>query len=147
MTLPLRANEQATLNDDVLLLKKDALALARDIKTLENQVLEAKGEGVLSIFFSVEQNVLSSSSPLQLQLDNQTITHRKYSKKEIKNLSQSGGHRLFEAHIKPGRHTLLVSMHKNQIKYHFNQSGDPKVLHITLSMEKRKSLKFSIEEW
>ena len=129
------------LDEQVQEIKTDVLAIAAELKALEENLLFPSNTQV-SVFVSIAKGETFRLDALEIQLDGQPVAHHIYTFKELEALQKGGVQRIYTANLRTGDHNLQVSvMGKRAGGGDFQVSGafeltkgiGPKIVEISLA--------------
>lgn len=95
------------LSDDIQQLKTSVVALNKDIRTLEEDML-FPANTQLTVFVSLDVGTFFGLETVKLKLDGNLVTSHIYSDREVDALTKSGIHRLFVGNLSQGNHELTA---------------------------------------
>lgn len=103
------AGEKAppAMDDRIQDLKKEVLALNRDLFLLEEELLYPSNTQV-QVFLSIDNGFYFDLDSVQLKLDNKEVTNYLYTRRELEALRRGGVHRLYVGNLKQGEHELIA---------------------------------------
>lgn len=91
-------------------LKKEIIALNRDLFILEEDLLFPSSTQ-LAVYLSVDVGTYFQLDSVELKVDNKTVTHYLYTKKQIEALHRGGVQKLFIGNIAQGEHEISAFFH------------------------------------
>jgi hypothetical protein len=101
------AAEIRTVDQDVQALKKELVALNRDLFRLEEELLYPASTQV-AVFLSVNLGTFFALDSVQLTLDGKEVTNYLYTEREVEALHRGGVQKLFLGNLKAGEHELVA---------------------------------------
>lgn len=111
-SLNMEKKEQArlavkALSDDIQQLKTSVVALNKDIRTLEEDML-FPANTQFTVFVSLDVGTFFTLETVKLKVDGNLVTTHIYTDKEVDALAKSGIHRLFVGNLSAGNHELTA---------------------------------------
>lgn len=103
-----RANEIASLDQDTQALKKQVLALNKDLFLLEEELLYPSNTQV-AVFVSMDVGEYFALDSIQLTMDGKEVSNYLYTEREVDALLRGGVQQLFLGNIKTGEHELVAT--------------------------------------
>jgi len=147
---------EKTLDEQIQMLKKEALRLNRDLFVLKEE-LQFPASTQVAVFLSVDAGKLFSLDAISIKIDNKQVTHHLYTKKQLDALLRGGIQKLYLGNIKAGEHELLAVFtgkgpkgrdYRRAAELTFNKKSSAKYLELTIvDSDKTKQPEFSIKEW
>lgn len=95
------------LNQALQDLKKQVLALNRDLFILEEELLFPSNTQV-SVFLSMDVGEFFQLDAVKLTLDGKVVTHYLYTERQVDALHRGGVQRLYMGNIKAGKHEVVA---------------------------------------
>lgn len=95
------------LSDDIQQLKTSVVALNKDIRTLEEDML-FPANTQFTVFVSLDVGTFFTLETVKLKLDGKLVTTHIYTDNEVDALAKSGIHRLFVGNLSAGNHELTA---------------------------------------
>ena len=154
-----RAKAQESVNalsGDIQQLKKSVIALNRDLRVLEEDLL-FPANTQLNVFVSLDVGEFFTLESVKLKLDGKVVTNHIYSGKELVALSKSGIHKLHMANLSVGEHTLSAFFsgtgpsgreYKRGTTLKVSKENGPKYVELRISDSSMKQQpEFSVQEW
>lgn len=152
-------NDQApslTMDKKLGNLKQAVVSLSRDLVHLEKELL-FPGNTQISVFLSLPDEASIDLQSVQLELNDDVITHHIYSEREINALSRGGVHRVYMGNLSEGTHKLNASIigtdslgndYKESTSLEFNKESPPKFIELTIvNVLQEQQPEFVIKEW
>lgn len=99
--------ENQPLNQQLQDLKKQVLALNRDLFILEEELLFPSNTQV-SVFLSMDIGEYFQLDAVKLTLDNRVVTNYLYTERQVDALHRGGVQRLYMGNIKAGKHEVVA---------------------------------------
>ncbi len=99
----------STLDQQVRELKKEVLAINRELLQLEQQLLYPKPKQLV-VFVSVDKQAAVTLSSLQIELDGKILTRHRYNDSQNSALAEGGIHRPYLGTVENGEHRIAVSV-------------------------------------
>ncbi|MGJ8680607.1 hypothetical protein [Paraglaciecola sp.] len=91
-------------------LKKEIIALNRDLFILEEDLLFPSSTQ-LAVYLSVDVGTYFQLDSVELKVNNKTVTHYLYTKKQISALHRGGVQKLYVGNINQGEHEISAIFH------------------------------------
>ncbi len=99
--------EPKGVHQNIQSLKNEVIELNRDLFILEEDLLFSANTQV-SVFLSVDSDVLFELDSVQLKLDDTIVSNYLYTEREIKALKRGGVQRLYIGNLTSGEHELTA---------------------------------------
>jgi hypothetical protein len=160
--LPALAGEDAavgsfrSVDEDAQALKKEVLALNRDLFVLEEELLFPANTQI-AVFVSLDVGEFFRLDSVTLQLDDKEVANYLYTEREAEALLQGGVHRLYLGNLKTGGHELVAFFtgegphardYRRGATLTFAKNVGAKYLELRISdSERRQQPEFIVEEW
>jgi len=96
-----------SLDEEIQSLKKDVLALNRELFILEEELLYPANTQV-AVFLSLDVGEFFELDAVQLKIDDKVVTNYLYTPRETAALIQGGVQRLYMGNLKAGEHELVA---------------------------------------
>ena len=154
-----RAKAQESVNElsgDIQELKKSVIALNKDLRVLEEDLLFPANTQV-NVFLSLDVGEFFTLESVKLKIDGKVVTNHIYSERERQALAKSGIHKLHMANLSVGGHTLsafFTGMGPNGREYKrattlkVNKENGPKYVELKISDSTMKlQPEFAVQEW
>ena len=154
-----RAKAQESVNElsgDIQELKKSVIALNKDLRVLEEDLLFPANTQV-NVFLSLDVGEFFTLESVKLKIDGKVVTNHIYSERERQALAKSGIHKLHMANLSVGEHTLsafFTGMGPNGREYKrattlkVNKENGPKYVELKISDSTMKlQPEFAVQEW
>jgi hypothetical protein len=129
------------LDEQVQEIKSDVIAIAAELKHLEEKLLYPSGTQV-AVFVSLAADDTFLLDSVEIGLDGEAVTHHLYSFKELEALRRGGVQRIYTGNISTGEHEVQVTLigksrgnddFSNSQSFSIKKSVGPKVIEIALS--------------
>jgi hypothetical protein len=144
------------LSGDIQELKKSVIALNKDLRVLEEDLL-FPANTQLNVFLSLDVGDFFRLESVKLKLDGEVVANHIYSETERNALAQSGIHRLHIANLSVGKHSIsafFTGMGPNGREYkrgtslEVNKQNGPKYVELKITDSTKKlQPEFSVQEW
>jgi hypothetical protein len=159
--LPLRAEEASAdgfrgVDADVQSLKKEVLALNRDLFVLEEELLFPANTQI-AVFVSMDVGTFFRLDSVTLKLDEKEIANYLYTEREAQALLKGGVQRLYLGNLKTGDHELVAFFsgegphtrdYKRGATLKFDKAVGAKYLELRISdRESKQQPEFIVKEW
>jgi hypothetical protein len=159
--LPLRAEEASSdgfrgVDADVQSLKKEVLALNRDLFVLEEELLFPANTQI-AVFVSMDVGTFFRLDSVTLKLDEKEIANYLYTEREAQALLKGGVQRLYLGNLKTGDHELVAFFsgegphtrdYKRGATLKFDKAVGAKYLELRISdRESKQQPEFIVKEW
>jgi hypothetical protein len=154
-----RAKAQESVNalsGDIQKLKKSVIALNKDLRVLEEDLLFPANTQV-NVFLSLDVGEFFTLGSVKLKLNGRIVTNHIYSERELNALARGGIHKLHMANLSVGRHTLSAYFtgigpsgreYKRGTTLKIDKQNGPKYVELRISDSSRKlQPEFSVQEW
>lgn len=99
--------EPQGVHQNIQSLKNEVIELNRDLFVLEEDLLFSANTQV-SVFLSVDADVLFKLDSVQLKLDDTVVSNYLYTEREVKALKRGGVQRLYIGNLTSGEHELTA---------------------------------------
>ena len=141
---PARADadpEMRSLDQQVQEMKSDVLAIAAELRQLEERLLYPSGTQV-AVFVSLAAEEGFELDSLQIQIDGEPVAQHIYSFKELEALRKGGVQRIYTGNVSTGEHRLDVTMAgrlengrevSGSRSFRFEKDVEPKRVGLTLA--------------
>lgn len=129
------------LDEQVQEIKSDVLAIATELRQLEEKLLYPSHTQV-AVFVSLAEGDLLELDSVQIQIDGAPAARHVYSFKELSALRKGGVQRIYTGNLKTGEHRIEVSMagklpggsrFDETAEFSFQKDVEPKVVSLTLA--------------
>lgn len=129
------------LDEQVQEIKSDVIAIAAELKHLEEKLLYPSGTQV-AVFVSLAADDTFLLDSVDISLDGEAVTHHLYSFKELEALRRGGVQRIYTGNLSTGEHEVQVTLigksrgnddFSNSQSFGIKKSVGPKVIEIALS--------------
>jgi hypothetical protein len=129
------------LDEQVQEIKSDVLAIAAELKQLEEKLLYPSNTEV-AIFVSLARGETFRLDSVEIQLDGKPVAHHLYTFKELEALKKGGVQRLYTGNIRIGEHDLKVSImgkskggtdFQKTTSFRVNKDVGPKIAEVCLA--------------
>jgi hypothetical protein len=159
--LPLRAEEASSdgfrgVDADVQSLKKEVLALNRDLFVLEEELLFPANTQI-AVFVSMDVGTFFRLDSVTLKLDEKEIANYLYTERVAQALLKGGVQRLYLGNLKTGDHELVAFFsgegphtrdYKRGATLKFDKAVGAKYLELRISdRESKQQPEFIVKEW
>lgn len=101
------SNESKPLTEQIENLKKQAIALNRDLFILEEDLLYPPVTQI-AFYVAMDTSHLFTLDAVKLYVNDELATHYLYTEKQLNALAKGGVHRLFQGNVKQGEHQLTA---------------------------------------
>ena len=129
------------LDEQVQEIKSDVLAIAAELRQLEEKLLYPSDTQV-AVFVSLAEGDPLELDSVRIQIDEQAVAHHIYSFKELEALRKGGVQRIYTGNLQTGEHRIEVSLagtlpggaelHRTE-SFPFRKDVEPKVVGVILS--------------
>lgn len=143
-----------SLDQQVQDIKSDVLAIAAELRTLEEQLLHPSSTQV-SVFVEIgpEQDVQIDAA--RILIDGEPVAHHVYTHPELVALQNGGIQRVYTGNLREGEHTLRVEIEGRRRTGRFESSQEslfrkdvgPKKVGVTLSDALTGGAQVAIQDW
>jgi hypothetical protein len=161
--LPLHAEEPAqdvgsfrSIDEDAQALKKEVLALNRDLFVLEEELLFPANTQV-AVFVSMDVGDFFRLDSVTLKLDDKEVANYLYTEREAEALLKGGVHRLYLGNLKSGSHELVAFFtgegphardYRRGATFTFDKNVGAKYLELRISdSERAQQPEFIVQDW
>jgi hypothetical protein len=129
------------LDEQVQEIKSDVLAIAAELSQLEERLLFPSNTQV-SVFVSLADAESFRLDSVEIQINDQLVTHHIYSFKELEALQRGGVQRVYTGNVSTGPQQLQVSIRgklrngqdfSRSERFGFHKEFEPKLLAVKLS--------------
>lgn len=129
------------LDEQVQEIKSDVIAIAAELKQLEEKLLYPSGTQV-AVFVSLAADDTFLLDSVEIRLDGEAVTHHLYSYKELEALRRGGVQRIYTGNLSTGEHMVQVTLigksrgsddFSTSQSFGIKKSVGPKVIEIALS--------------
>lgn len=144
------------LDNQIQDLKKQVLALNRDLFILEEELL-FPATTQIAVFLSVDVGEFFKLDSVQLKIDDKVVTSYLYTDREIDALHRGGVQRLHVGNLKTGKHQLVATFvgkgprgreYRRGATLTFEKQMDAKYLELQIvDSESRRQPEFKVKEW
>lgn len=145
-----------SLDQEAQDLKKELLALNRDLFILEEELLFPANTQV-AIFVSLDVGEFFALDSLELKLDGKKVSSYLYTEKEVDALHRGGVQRLYVGNLRDGEHELVAVLtgegpherdYRRGTTLTFDKGLGAKFLELQIrDSEKRLQPDFTVKEW
>lgn len=155
-------NEDVTLNENIALdealqqLKKDVLALNRDLFILKEELLFPANTQV-AVFLSLDVGEFFDLDAVNVKIDGKHVASHLYTSKQLDALVRGGVQRLYLGNIKNGEHEIIAVFtgrgpkgrdYRRAVSLDFEKNANAKHLELTIKdSEKILQPEFAIKVW
>ncbi|KXI29160.1 hypothetical protein AX660_13470 [Paraglaciecola hydrolytica] len=135
-----QTNDEQTLAEKLQQLKKDVIALNRDLFVLEEDLLFPSSTQLV-VYLSMDVGNYFNLDSVELKLDDVSVTHYLYTEKQQAALVKGGVQKLHLANIAQGEHVLTAFFlgkgphereYKRATSFTFTKSADAKMLELQI---------------
>lgn len=157
--LPSLAEESAALRNldsEAQDLKKELLALNRDLFILEEELLFPANTQV-AVFVSLDVGEFFALDSMELKIDGKNVSNYLYTEKEVDALHRGGVQRLYVGNLKAGEHELVAVLtgkgpherdYRRGATLQFEKALGAKYLELQIrDSEKKLQPQFGVKEW
>lgn len=154
-----RAEAQVSVNalsGDIQELKQSVIALNKDLRILEEDLLFPANTQV-NVFLSLDVGKYFTLESVKLKLDDQVVASHIYTEKELVALENSGIHKLHMANLSVGKHSLSAFFtgigpkgreYKRGTAMKIDKENGPKYIELKISDSTSKlQPEFEVKEW
>lgn len=129
------------IDEQIQDIKKDILAISAELKQLDEKLIYPSSTQI-SLFVALAKADKFRLDAIHIKIDGKDATHFIYSTKELEALQSGGVQRLYTGNIRPGEHTLEVSLigktagkndYLQNASFKFTKTLEPKLVEITLA--------------
>lgn len=145
-----------SLDQQLQLLKKEALKLNRDLFILKEE-LQFPANTQVAVFMSVDAGEFFKLDAVNIKLDNKEVANHLYTEKQLDALQRGGIQKLHMGNIKAGDHELVAVFtgrgpkgrdFRRATAYEFSKGSDAKYLELQIvDSDKTNQPEFSVKEW
>ena len=138
---PGEAGAMASLDEQVQEIKSDVLAIAAELRQLEEQLLFPSNTQV-SFFVNLAEDENLELDSLRVQVDGEWVVHHLYSFKELGALQKGGVQRLYTGNFPKGAHNVQVEIagklasgaaFSESQSFAFEKAAEPKIMSIEVA--------------
>lgn len=150
------APDTKALDEEVQLLKKDALDLNRELFMLEEELLFPANTQV-AVFLSMDVGEFFALDSVQLKIDGREVGNYLYTQREADALLKGGVHRVYLGNLRVGEHELVAiftGKGPNEREYRrgaslrFSKAVGAKYLELKITDRQRRGQpEFEIKDW
>jgi hypothetical protein len=137
-------------------LKKELLALNRDLFILEEELLFPANTQV-AVFVSLDVGEFFALDSMELKIDGKNVSNYLYTEKEVDALHRGGVQRLYVGNLKAGEHELVAVLtgkgpherdYRRGATLQFEKALGAKYLELQIrDSEKKLQPEFRVKEW
>jgi hypothetical protein len=129
------------LDEQVQEVKSDVLAIAAELRQLEEKLLFPSNTQ-LAIFVSLAEEDAIEIDSVKIEIDGEPVARHVYSFKELEALRKGGVQRIYTGNVLTGRHQIDVSMmgslpggapFEEAASFPFEKDVEPKVVGLSLA--------------
>ena len=145
-----------SVDEDAQALKKEVLALNRDLFVLEEELLFPANTQV-AVFVSMDVGEFFRLDSVTLKLNDKEVANYLYTEREAEALLKGGVHRLYLGNLKSGSHELVAFFtgegphqrdYRRGATLTFDKNVGAKYLELRISdRESRQQPEFVVQEW
>ncbi len=150
------ATELRNLDSEAQDLKKELLALNRDLFILEEELLFPANTQV-AVFVSLDVGEFFALDAMELKIDGKNVSNYLYTDKEVDALHRGGVQRLYVGNLKAGEHELVAVLtgkgpherdYRRGTTLQFEKELGAKYLELQIrDSEKKLQPEFIVKEW
>ena len=150
------ATELRNLDSEAQDLKKELLALNRDLFILEEELLFPANTQV-AVFVSLDVGEFFALDAMELKIDGKNVSNYLYTDKEVDALHRGGVQRLYVGNLKAGEHELVAVLtgkgpherdYRRGTTLQFEKGLGAKYLELQIrDSEKKMQPEFIVKEW
>lgn len=150
------APDTKALDEEVQILKKDAVDLNRELFMLEEELLFPANTQV-AVFLSMDVGEFFGLDSVQLKIDGREVGNYLYTQREAEALLKGGVHRVYLGNLKVGEHELVAiftGKGPNEREYRrgaslrFSKAVGAKYLELRITDRQRRGQpEFEIKDW
>lgn len=151
-----QAAEEKAVDKQIQDLKKQVIQLNRDLFVLEEELLFPANTQV-AVYLSMDVGTFFQLDSVEIKIDEDTVSHYLYTKKQVDALHRGGVQRLHVGNVKTGEHEITAFFigkgpkgrdYKRGATFKFNKDTDAKMLELQIVDKTAKAQpEFSIKEW
>jgi hypothetical protein len=143
------------LDEQVQEIKSDVLAIANELRQLEEKLLYPSDTQV-SVFVALAEGDAVELDSVRIQIDGEPVAYHIYSFKELEALRKGGLQRIYTGNVLIGRHQIEVSMagklaggsaFDETQNFAFEKSVEPKVVGVTLAAQTVGGAQIELGDW
>ena len=144
------------LSGDIQDLKQSVIALNKDLRVLEEDLL-FPADTQVNVFLSLDVGRYFTLEAVKLKLDDQVVASHIYTEKELFALKNSGIHKLHMANLSVGKHTLSAFFtgigpkgreYKRGTSVKIEKETGPKYIELQITDSTSKlQPEFTVKEW
>ena len=144
------------LSGDIQDLKQSVIALNKDLRVLEEDLL-FPADTQVNVFLSLDVGRYFTLEAVKLKLDDQVVASHIYTEKELFSLKNSGIHKLHMANLSVGKHTLSAFFtgigpkgreYKRGTSVKIEKETGPKYIELQITDSTSKlQPEFTVKEW
>jgi hypothetical protein len=151
----LTARELHSLDEQVQEMKSDVLAIAAELRQLEERLLYPSNTQ-LSVFVSLAEGAALRLDAVQIHINGELAAHYIYSYRELEALQKGGVQRLYTGNVSSGEHALEVTAlgrlqngrdFTESARFTFRKDVEPKLLGVTLGPSASGGASVSLGAW
>ncbi|MFT6896615.1 MAG: hypothetical protein ACJA13_001017 [Paraglaciecola sp.] len=140
MGTAVQAKDEVPVAQQIETLKKEIIALNRDLFILEEDLLFPSSTQV-AVFLSVDIGTYFQLDSVELKVDDKTVTHYLYTEKQILALHRGGVQKLYVGNIDQGKHEISAFFHglgpqkrpyKRGVVLNFEKDDEAKALELKI---------------
>lgn len=150
------APDTKALDEEVQLLKKDAIDLNRELFMLEEELLFPANTQV-AVFLSMDVGEFFALDSVQLKIDGREVGNYLYTQREADALLKGGVHRVYLGNLKVGEHELVAIFtgkgpnerdYRRGASLRFSKAVGAKYLELKITDRQRRGQpEFEIKDW
>ena len=148
--------DSRTLDQQIQSLKKEVLALNRNLFLLKEELL-FPGNSQFSVFLSMDIGKFFKLDSVTLKIDDKTVANHLYTERELEALRRGGVQQLYLGNIKSGEHELVAFFtgvgpagrdSQRATHLNFTKGVDPKFLELKIiDQASNNQAVFEVKEW
>lgn len=151
----LSGEEMRSLDEQVQVVKSDALSIAAELGRLEEKLLYPSNTQV-SVFLALDGGDAFRLDSMELQINSNSVATHIYSFKELEALQKGGVQRLYTGNLTTGQHLLSVAYSgklengkevSGAEEFAFDKGVDPELLGLTLTGSASGDSRLTLGDW
>ena len=144
-----------SLDEQVQEIKSDVLAIASELRTLEEKLLYPSDTQV-AVFVSLSGGDAFELDSVQILIDGESAAHHIYSFKELSALRKGGVQRIYTGNLRTGEHRIEVTVSgtlpggarvDETEQFTFTKEAEPKLVGVTLAGEASGNDRIQLAGW
>ncbi len=151
-----RPTDFQSLEDQVQALKKDILAINRELFILEEELLFPTNTQV-AVFLSLDTGTFFQLDSVEIRIDDKVVSHYLYTRREVEALRRGGIHRVYFGNLRAGEHELTAFFtglgprerpYRRGATLTFEKGPGPQYLELQIvDVEDKQQPEFRIKAW